>query len=133
VRSDPIQRLPSGPVPRIPTYLDRALEDWIAEGAGGPAAETWALFLARTSTALIDLVTDLRSGETALICTSGGVISAACVALLELPAHAFVTFNHVSVNAGISTVAHGRSGTSLVSFNEHGYLEHDGRSLLSYR
>lgn len=115
------------------THLDRALHGWIAAGAGGPSAEPWARFLARASSALIDLVTDLGSGETALVCTSGGVVGAICVAVLELPAPAFVAFNRVSVNAGISTVAHGRSGTSLISFNEHGYLERDGHSLLSYR
>jgi hypothetical protein len=37
----------------------------------------------------------------------------------------------VTVNAGVTKVVRGRSGTTLVSFNEHGHLEADG--LVTYR
>ncbi len=113
--------------------LERALLDWIAAGAGGPAAETWPAFSARVVAALGDAAGRLESGQTALACTSGGALAAACVALLGLPATAAVGLNRVAINAGISKVAHGRSGSTLVSFNEHGHLERPGRSLVTYR
>ncbi len=46
---------------------------------------------------------------------------------------AFVAFNRVTANTGVTKVVHGRSGTTLVSFNEHAHRERDGRSLVTYR
>jgi broad specificity phosphatase PhoE len=113
--------------------LDDGLRAWIAAGAGGPAAEPFPTFAGRVRAALEETTGQLGSGETALLCTSSGVISAACTTLLGLPDDAFLAFNRVTVNAGITTIALGRRGATLVSFNEHGHLLVGGRSLLSYR
>jgi broad specificity phosphatase PhoE len=113
--------------------LERALLSWIAGGADEPAGETWPAFAARAGAALDDVVHDLGRGETALVCTSGGVLAAICVRLLELPPSALVAFNRVAVNAAITRVISGRAGTRLVSFNEHAHLEGDGRTLVTYR
>jgi hypothetical protein len=37
------------------------------------------------------------------------------------------------VNASLTKLVHGRSGTSLVSWNEHAHFEGANRELLSYR
>jgi hypothetical protein len=37
------------------------------------------------------------------------------------------------VNASITKVVHGKSGTSLLSLNEHAHFEGPNRELLSYR
>ena len=58
---------------------------------------------------------------------------AVCVALLGLPDEALVPFNRVLVNASVTKVVSGRSGATLVSFNEHAYLEGPGRTLVTYR
>ncbi len=113
--------------------LDEALLAWIAAGADGPAGEPFPAFAGRVAAALRDLAGSLGSGETAVVCTSGGVVAAVGVALLGVPAGAFVALNRVSVNAGISKVVTGRSGTSLVSFNEHAHLERGRAGLLTYR
>lgn len=113
--------------------LERALHDWIAAGEDGPADEPYTRFADRVTTALTDLAARLESGRTALVCTSGGPLAAACVALLGLPAEAFVAFNRVTVNTGITKVVSGRGGTTLVSFNEHAHLEQGARSLVTYR
>jgi broad specificity phosphatase PhoE len=113
--------------------LDDGLRAWIGAGAGGPAAEPFAVFAGRVRAALEEAGGRLRSGQTALLCTSSGVISAACTLLLGLPDAAFIAFNRVTVNTGLTTIALGRRGTTLVSFNEHGHLVSGGRSLLSYR
>jgi broad specificity phosphatase PhoE len=111
--------------------LDGALAGWIAAGAGGEGS--WPAFRDRVAAALRELAAGLGSGQTALVCTSGGPLAAACVALLGLPDDRFVAFNRVVVNAGVTKVVHGRSGTSLVSFNEHAHLERPGGSLVTYR
>lgn len=113
--------------------LDAGLRAWIQAGASSPAAETFPAFAGRVRHSLDAGASALRSGQTALLCTSGGVISAACVALLGVPAEAFIAFNRVTVNTGITTIALGRRGATLVSFNEHGHLESGGESLVSYR
>jgi broad specificity phosphatase PhoE len=113
--------------------LDTALIAWIRAGEKSPAAETWPAFTGRVSAGLRELLDGLPSGTTGVAFTSGGVLAAVCVELLGLPVEAFLTFNRVTVNAGITKVIHGRRGSTLVSFNEHGHLERDGRSLVTYR
>jgi broad specificity phosphatase PhoE len=129
---------PDDPTPVLPSRdfqvaLDDALSAWIAADRRSPAAQTWPDFLAQGTAALHDLAGNLEPGETALVFTSGGVIAAICVALLGLPAQAFVAFNRVSVNTGITKIVHGRSGTTLVSFNEHAHLDERDAGLLTYR
>ncbi len=113
--------------------LDDGLRGWIAAGGAGPAAEPFPMFAGRVRAALQEAGRRLHSGQTALLCTSSGVISAACTTLLALPDEAFIALNRVTVNTGITTIALGRRGATLVSFNEHGHLVSGGRSLVSYR
>jgi broad specificity phosphatase PhoE len=113
--------------------LEEALLSWITSTEPARPAEPWPAFYERSNTALDDLVGDLDRGETALVCTSGGVLAAICLRLLGAPDHTFVRFNRVTVNAGITKVINGSRGTTMVSFNEHGYLEKPGGSLVTYR
>jgi broad specificity phosphatase PhoE len=113
--------------------LDAALHAWIDAGDASPTAETWPAFAERSVGACVALMNELGDGRTALVSTSGGVVAAICVALLGVPAATAVAFNRVTANTGVSRVVHGRSGTTLVSFNEHAHLERDGSSLVTYR
>jgi broad specificity phosphatase PhoE len=113
--------------------LDQALFGWIASGEHRAGGESWRAFCDRANAALDELLDMLGHGETALVCTSGGVLAAICVRLLNLGGAAFVPFNRVAVNTGITKVIRGRRGTTLISFNEHGHLELPGGSLLTYR
>ena len=45
----------------------------------------------------------------------------------------FPRLNRVLVNTGITKLAVGRAGISLVSFNEHAHLDDGGGQLLTYR
>lgn len=110
--------------------LDAALLAWVAGGAGDGS---WPDFRDRVAAALGELTESLGPGQTALVCTSGGPLAAACVALLGLPDEALVPFNRVLVNASVTKVISGRSGATLVSFNEHGYLEGPDGALVTYR
>jgi broad specificity phosphatase PhoE len=106
--------------------LDAALRQWIG-GAG------WQKFSTQVNRALDELLADLGSGATALVFTSGGVIAAVCARLLGLPAEGFLSVNRVAVNAALTKIVHGRSGTSLVSYNDHAHFEGEHRDLLTYR
>jgi broad specificity phosphatase PhoE len=106
--------------------LEAALLAWVAAGDASPCAETWPAFAARVAAALA-----AAAERPTLVCTSGGAIAAACVGLLGLAPEVFVALNRVTVNTGVTKVVRGRSGTSLVSFNEHGHLEAEG--LVTYR
>jgi broad specificity phosphatase PhoE len=113
--------------------LERGMLGWLGAGDQTPADESWPAFERRARAALDELAAGLSRGATALAFTSGGVIAAICVALLELPALSLLRFNRVSVNGAITTLASGRSGLSLVSFNEHRYLHLDPAATVTVR
>jgi broad specificity phosphatase PhoE len=108
--------------------LDEALVEWVT-GTNG----SWPAFRERVQAAFEELTGTLESGQTAVVSTSGGPIAAVGVMLLGLAPEGFVALNRVTVNAGVTKVVTGSAGATLVSFNEHAYLERQSRSLLTYR
>lgn len=115
------------------TALELGMRSWIAAGSDSPAGETWPQFAARTRAAITELAAGLPAGTTALAFTSAGVIAALCVSILGVPGETLVVLNRVAVNGGITLVASGRSGLSLLSFNEHRYLERDPAATVTLR
>lgn len=113
--------------------LDGALQDWVRSGEGSPAPQSWPAFLAAGTGALADLSASLGSGETGIALTSGGVIAAICAELLGAHADLLAPLNRVLVNTGITKLAIGAGGTSLIAFNDHAHIDAGGGSLLSYR
>jgi broad specificity phosphatase PhoE len=113
--------------------LNVALRQWIEAGAGGPAREPWPRFLERLRAAIDSVATGLGKGETALVISSGGGIAALVASLLRLPPEAMIALNHVSINTGITKLAVGRGGITVISSNEHAHLEEAGGSLVTYR
>lgn len=118
---------------RFQAVLDGALASWVASREGTSAAQSWPHFLESREQALAELAATLGSGETALVFTSGGVIAALGGHLLGGHPDLFPTLNRVLVNTGISKLAIGRAGTSLISFNEHAHIDDGGGKLLTYR
>jgi broad specificity phosphatase PhoE len=107
--------------------LDAALATWL--GATEGYAETWPAFRRRVRDALDGLGT---VGATVVV-TSAGPISAVAAALLGAPPEGWLALNRVMVNTSITTLAVGRGGVSLVSFNDHAHVAGEGRRLLTYR
>jgi broad specificity phosphatase PhoE len=120
------------PLPTDPrdfqSALDTALLAW-ARGEPAAAAGTYDDFAAAGTAALAAAA----GGGTAVAVTSGGVIAALCAGLLGLGPEGVVALNRVAVNAAITKIVIGRSGSTLVSFNEHGHFEGQRRDLLTYR
>jgi broad specificity phosphatase PhoE len=113
--------------------LDAALDDWVEAGAETDAGQTWPQFFASRSEAMRDLGAGLGSGETGIAFTSGGAIAAVCARLLQLHADLFPPLNRVLANTGITKITIGRSGPSLVTFNEHAHIDEAEPRLLTYR
>jgi broad specificity phosphatase PhoE len=111
----------------VQAALDAALATWVGATEGYP--ETWPTFRDRVLAALADL----RPRGTTVVVTSAGPISAVAAALLDAPPHGWLALNRVMVNTGITTLAVGRSGTSLVCFNDHAHVAGEGRRLLTNR
>jgi broad specificity phosphatase PhoE len=105
--------------------LDEALRAWVAGG------EDFTDFKTRALGAFDDFAASLGSGETGLAFTSGGVMGVICARAMGLPDEAFIAFNRIAINAGITKLVVGRSGSTLISFNEHSHLE--PRGLVTYR
>ncbi|MGH3238699.1 MAG: histidine phosphatase family protein [Streptosporangiaceae bacterium] len=64
--------------------------------------------------------------------TSGGVIATICARALGLPIERWPRLARLLVNASITKVISGQTGTHLVTFNDHAHLESD-RALITYR
>ncbi len=111
--------------------LEASLTAWAAAAETTAAAESWPTFHGRVHAALAELAASLEPSTTALVFTSGGVIATLCAGLLDLPVPQLLSLNRVAVNTGITKIAVGRRGRSLISFNDHSHLE--GSGLITYR
>lgn len=117
------------------TY-EEAVARWVvtepdeAVAAGYP--ETFSAFRARVSAALRRTSRQLKSGETAVVVTSGGPISSVLTDLFGGDTEVWQRSHLVLVNTGVTKVVTGRRGTTLVSYNEHTHLEGDP-DLVTYR
>jgi broad specificity phosphatase PhoE len=114
-------------------HFDAAVRRWTAGGHDDEYRESYTAFGERVDAALDDLLTSLGRSRTAVVVTSGGVMGAVSAQLLGLEAAGWARLNRVIVNTGIVKLAHGRAGTTLVSFNDHAHLEADPRELVTYR
>jgi broad specificity phosphatase PhoE len=107
--------------------LDQALGRWIQGGPGYRV--THDAFAGRVEAAVAALAA--RPGTT-LAVTSAGVIAVACAQLTGLPADRWPALARIVVNASITKLITGSTGTHLLTFNDHAHLEGD-RSLITYR
>lgn len=129
--------LASSPASEHATCFQAVLEDairlWVEDSGGGGYAESFSEFQARVDRALRRTFDVLGAGQTAIVVTSGGPISAVATSLTGAPDATWLRLSPVLANTGISKVVSGRRGLSLVSFNEHGHLEGADADLFSYR
>lgn len=113
--------------------LEQALARWTGGEHDEDYDEPYPAFHARCRAALHGVLEDIGRSETVAVFTSGGVISALCAQWLGADAAGWASLNRVVVNSSISKLVHGRSGTNLVTVNDHAHLEDQPRELLTYR
>ena len=111
----------------LQSTLEEAIGRWISGETG--YQETHDAFIGRVMEAIGELAA--APGGTIAV-TSGGVIAAYCVLALGLPVERWPGLARLIVNASITKVITGHTGTNLVTFNDHAHLEAD-RSLITYR
>jgi broad specificity phosphatase PhoE len=107
-----------------------ATERW-ARGDGDRYTETFESFCRRSEDAVRRTAGRLGKGETAVVFTSGGPIAAVVGRLLAGDDALWLKLNPVTINTAITKLVSGRSGLTVISYNEHAHLE--GTDLLSYR
>lgn len=111
----------------LQSALDEAIGRWIQGGADYP--EPHSAFTARVEAAVAELT---ALPGTTMAVTSAGVIAVACTRLTGLPADRWPALARVVVNTSVTKLITGRTGTHLLTFNDHAHLESD-RSLITYR
>jgi len=99
------------------SFFGDAMTRWASGEHDADYAEPYRAFQARVHGALHELADSLGSGDTALVATSGGVISTVCRELLDLEPMAAFQLNTVLVNGGMTRILVGRGRLSLSALN----------------
>ena len=114
--------------PRVlQSALDTAIRRWMT--GDGEYVESHDAFVDRVRAVLGDLTTE--AGTTIAI-SSGGVIAAMCTQVLGLPVERWPDLARIVVNGSVTKLITGRTGTTLLTFNDHAHLERD-RAEITYR
>ncbi len=113
--------------------LEVAQAEWVSHAEHSPTAQTWPAFSGAVTAAFRDLTSQLTSGETVVVVTSGGAIGALLCDLWDAPPALFPALNRVTVNASVTKLAVGSTGINVISFNDHSHLESVDRALVTYR
>ena len=114
---------PTDPHAAFLQVFHAAMGRWASGEHDADYAEPYERFQARVAEGLTGLASQLESGQTALVFTSGGVISAACRHLLGLSPEAAFRVNLVLANTGFTRVLRRRGQVSLASLNVHPHLD----------
>ncbi|HVZ33309.1 MAG TPA: histidine phosphatase family protein [Polyangiaceae bacterium] len=113
--------------------FERAMARWLDGAFHGEYRESWPAFCARVEDALARLVARLGRSESALVFTSGGVISVICRKLLELGDTRTLSLSASLANASVTKLLLGERGVTLSTLNEHAHFEREGKRLITYR
>ena len=89
------------------------------------------MFAGRCNAAIDRIAGGLSSGETALVFTSAGPISAVAQRCLGVPNDRVPQLNRLIVNSSVTKLVVGAGGVRLSVFNDHAHVE--DRRLLTYR
>jgi broad specificity phosphatase PhoE len=128
-------RASANPRAEFQSMFERAFRQWTAGERTVAGDLTWAAFKQRGVEALMRVVEQCGSGESAVIVSSGGPITAICQTLLGFPDEKAFGFHTVLFNASITHLLTNGSAVSLSTFNSIAHLEprHGDDSLVSYR
>lgn len=102
--------------------LEKSSTRWASGAHDEDYAETFTDFTTRVGTALTTALTGLGSGQSAVVVSSSGAIAWTAAQLIKGGFDQWLALNRVTVNSGVSKIVSGSSGTTLVSFNDHGHL-----------
>jgi broad specificity phosphatase PhoE len=110
-----------------------AMERWIDGGHDADYSESWTVFRQRCNGAMDELIRSLGASKTALVFTSGGVISAICRDLLHLPERQACRLNLTLANCGVTKIIYSERARYVGTLNEHAHFEGARHKLITYR
>jgi len=111
-----------------------AMDRWVASQAPGSYKELWSDFHGRSHDGMLRAAEGLPDDATALVFTSGGVISALVHRLLGVAPRLAFELNWTLANTGMTTVSVRKGRMRLGSLNSIGHLEHARRpGWITYR
>lgn len=110
--------------------LEKASARWASGEHDADYLETFPTFTRRVDAALDNVAGGLGSGQSAVVISSSGAIAWAAARLLDGGFPQWLALNRVTVNSGVTKIVSGSSGTTMVTFNDHGHLP---RSWITYR
>ncbi|HMS75552.1 histidine phosphatase family protein [Gordonia sp. (in: high G+C Gram-positive bacteria)] len=105
--------------------LDARLGEWIDGTLAlpeGSSHETYAAYRERIRNAARAAAAEAGSGKTVLVASSAGTITALIAELWQVPDAHWPVLARTMVNASVTKLISGRSGLSVISFNEHAHL-----------
>ena len=103
--------------------LERGAARWASGEHDEDYRETYKQFTSRVERALDDAVAAMESGQTTIVVSSAGAIAWTAARLIGGGFDQWMAFNRVTINTGITKIITGQSGTSLISFNDHGHQD----------
>lgn len=112
--------------------FEAAVHRWVGGGAPDDPMESYAEFEARVAAALDRLRARMGRGETAVVITSGGVITSVVRRLLDIPRERAFDINWSLVNSGVTRLRTSSKRVSLMTLNETPHL-HGEPDVLTWR
>ncbi|MFD2165278.1 histidine phosphatase family protein [Thalassotalea euphylliae] len=103
-----------------------ALKRWQSGDFDDEYNEAWHVFFTRVTDAFRQLCDELPAKENAVVFTSGGVIAALLVSLLNVPDENFMRINMNVANASVTEIKVSRFGAMLHRFNDYSAMELSG-------
>lgn len=113
--------------------FSKAVGRWVDGAHDDDYNEAWPDFCARARNARDDLRERLGRGRTALVFTSGGVITSIAAELMRLGTRETLRLNWTIANASVTKLIYSDRGVYLSTLNEHAHFEGMHRELITYR
>jgi broad specificity phosphatase PhoE len=107
-------------------WYEAAMGRWSGGGHDDDYTESYAAFHDRAAAALADVA----GAGTVVVASSGGPISALVTQLLAGGPATYTRLLPTTVNTGVTRIVSGRSGLTLVAYNEHQHLPAE---MITYR
>ena len=114
--------------------FEAAMARWMGGANDDDYSETWPAFRARCVAALQRVLMAPGSGQSVIVFTSGGTISALCQHVLALHDQKMFELNWTLANAGVTKILYKAERVSLSYLNNFAHLEWPGKAAtVTYR
>ncbi len=121
------------PLRFVTEHFVAAAHRWVGGQFDADYTESWEDFAARCVRGLQTVTAQLDKHQTALVFTSGGVISTIAQHCMGVSNQDAFAINWNMINASVSKLTVGRDGVRLLTLNEHAHFEGERAHLLTFK